>query len=131
MSISKLIGPATLLLALHGCAVDAPLPQQGQTVVDLHSKSGYEMTARRVNGTPATDLHDFQFTGSKQSLEIGLTRRDFRGIHRLCVATLTYDDFLPDQRYSLIESTGDGGTGVQLVDGSGSIVAHVDKVPCL
>lgn len=131
MSISKTIGSATLLLALHGCAVDAPLPQEGQTVVDLHSKSGYELAARRVNGTPVADLRNFQFTGSKQSLEIGLTRLDYRGIHRLCIATLTYDEFLPNQRYSLIESTIGGGTGIQLVDSGGSVVAHVDKVPCL
>lgn len=131
MSIPKTVGAAALLLVVHGCAVDPTRPQPGQTVVDLDSTSGTEMVARRANETPASDLRTFQFTGPRQSLEVGLTRRDYRGIRRLCIATLTYDEFLPDQHYSLIQSTTGGRVGVQLVDRSGSIVAHVDEVPCL
>lgn len=131
MSILKSIVFATLLLTLEGCAVETPRPEHGQTVVDLRTTSGNEMVARRLNKTPVSVMNRFQFTGNRQSLEIGLASQDYRGIHRLCIATLTYDEFQPNHRYSLIEGRVDGHTSVQLADSRGTIVAHVDKIPCL
>lgn len=131
MSILKSIGFATLLLCLEGCAIEAPRPEHGQTVVDLRSTSGNEMVARRLNKTPVSGMNRFQFTGNRQSLEIGLARQDYRGIHRLCIATLSYDEFQPNQRYSIIEANVDGHASVQLVDSRGATVAQVDKIPCL
>lgn len=131
MSILKAGLTATLLLALIGCTANGYHPEQGQTIVDLHSTSGNEMIARRLNRLPASDFNSFQFTGGKHTLEIGLARQDYRGVHRLCIATLTYDGFQPNHHYSITESNTGGHLGIQLADNNGTIVAQVDKIPCL
>ncbi|MDH0746907.1 hypothetical protein N5D61_11180 [Pseudomonas sp. GD03842] len=131
MSILNPIGCATLLLLLAACATEASRPEDGQTVVDLRPTPGNEMVARRLGQAPVSNMNSFRFTGSKQSLEIGLARQDYRGIHRRCVTTLNYDDFQPDQRYSITEGSVDGQASVRLADSNGRVVAQVDKIPCL
>ncbi|GFM64278.1 hypothetical protein PSCICJ_03960 [Pseudomonas cichorii] len=100
-------------------------------MVYIKAQSGNEMFARSLDAQRATSLNQFNVSAGKHTMDMGLVRVAYQNSHRRCVATLTYDNFLPDSSYTLIESGSVGDVKVALMDSEGKTVAETDKLPCL
>lgn len=127
----KLAYPVLALSILSGCATVTPSPADGKSVVELKAQAGNELTARRLDTRPASSLSHFQVSGGNHTLEVGLVRPGYRDSQQRCVGTVSYEAFMPNQRYTLIENTTGESVRLALVDDQGTTVARTDQVACL
>lgn len=131
MTQLNLTASLMLLSLLSGCATDPQTPKAGESIVYLNAQSGNEMLARNLDAQAATSLSHFNVSPGKHSMEVGLVRTGYQNSYRRCVATLTYDNFVPDHRYTLVEVSSGSTVKIALTDSEGKTVAEADKVPCL
>lgn len=119
------------LAALSGCASGPKTLKSGESVVYLKAQSGNELLARKLDTQRPAQLNQFNISAGKHTMEVGLVKIGYQNSQRRCIASLTYEDFLPDRSYTLVESTSGADVKVALIDGEGKTVAQTDEVPCL
>lgn len=119
------------LSALAGCATETSNPEPGKSVVNIEAYAGDDMIARRLDTNQAKRLNGFVVSPGRHSLELGIVMIGYQNSHRRCTATLDYDGFVADERYTLVQSRADAEVKVSLMDSRGVEVAQAGKVPCL
>jgi hypothetical protein len=130
----KLLTFATALLsvaAIAGCTTGTPRAEPGKSIVDIEAHAGDDMIARRLDGNQANSLNHFIVSPGRHSMELGIVMIGYQNSHRRCTATLDYDGFAADERYTLVQSRADVEVKVSLLDSRGVAVAQAGKVPCL
>ncbi|WP_456293115.1 PA0061/PA0062 family lipoprotein [Pseudomonas sp. AK106] len=116
---------------IAGCATGTTRPEPGESVINIEAHAGDDMIARRLDGNQANSLNHFIVSPGRHSMELGIVMIGYQNSHRRCTATLDYDGFAADERYTLVQSRADAEVKVSLVDSRGVAVAQAGKVPCL
>lgn len=132
----KYLNTIFLVVSFTGLAACAASPastsvKEGQSLVTLESRIGHDMIARRLDEEQAPSLTHFTLSQPRHTLEVGITKPGVHDTHRRCIANVTYDQFVANQHYTLVESTSDTGLDVALIDGTGKSVARAGSVACL
>ena len=98
---------STLLLGITATGCSTPLPEQQSTGawVDVVSRAGHQLSARRQDGVNTNDTRYFQLTPGAHTLELRLSYErsagKARSQWRTCRVELEYADFIAGQRYSI------------------------------
>ncbi|WP_260416277.1 hypothetical protein [Pseudomonas cichorii] len=119
------------ILILAACSTQPSAIKKGESVVHLQAQTGNEMTARRLDQQRAQNLTQFQVSEGKHELELGLVQMGYQQSQRRCVATLAYDNFMADQRYTLIEKNSGADLHIALIDSDGKTLTQTRQVACL
>lgn len=132
MNPIKIICTLILLQGLAGCTTEPTTPEDGQSKVNLQAQPGDEMIARRLDEERSKNLKYFIVSSGEHKMELGIVKWGYQERPRTCLATLSFSDFLPNQSYDLVESSGLGrNVTVTLIDSKGNTIAKNDKVACL
>lgn len=133
MSPIKIICTVILLHGLAGCTTGPATLADGQSKINLQAQPGDEMNARRLDNEQSKNLKYFIVTSGEHQMELGIIKWGLQAERpRTCLATLSYEGFLPNQSYDLVESSALGrNVAVALIDNKGNTVAKNDKVACL
>ncbi|WP_214509165.1 PA0061/PA0062 family lipoprotein [Pseudomonas brassicacearum] len=131
MNLAKLTASIILITGLAGCATELPTLKDGESIVNLHEQIGDEMLARRLDTQRAENLTYFKVSPGAHAMELGVVTKGYQESQHRCVATLSYDNFLPNERYTLMESSAGKEVKIELMDSKGNILAKTDKMPCL
>ncbi|MNP74121.1 hypothetical protein D3C76_1709430 [compost metagenome] len=89
------------------------------------------MLARRLDTQRAENLTYFKVSPGAHTMEVGVVTKGYQESQHRCVATLSYDNFLPNERYTLMESSAGKEVKIELMDSKGNTLAQTDKMPCL
>lgn len=131
MNLAKLTATIILITGLAGCATELPVLKEGESIVNLHEQIGDEMLARRLDMQRAENLTYFKVSPGAHSMELGIVTKGYQESQHRCIATLAYDNFLPNEHYTLMESSAGREVKIELIDSKGNTLAKTDKVPCL
>ena len=131
MNLAKLTATIILITGLAGCATELPVLKDGESIVNLHEQIGGEMLARRLDMQRAENLTYFKISPGAHTMELGVVTKSYQESQHRCVATLSYDNFLPNEHYTLMESSAGREVKIELMDSEGNTLAQTDKVPCL
>jgi hypothetical protein len=132
MKYLTLAATVTLISSLLGCAATTPAPlKEGESIVSLQAQLGDKMLARRLDTQRVSTFDHFTVLPGKHTMELGIVKADYQGTSRRCVALLAYDNFLPNQRYTLIQNSAGADVRVALVDSQGQTLAQTSNIACL
>lgn len=131
MNLAKLTATLIFITGLAGCATELPVLKEGESIVNLHEQIGDEMLARRLDTQRAENLTYFKVSPGAHSMELGIVTKSYQESQHRCIATLSYDKFLPNEHYTLMESSAGKEVKVELIDSKGNTLVQTDKVPCL
>lgn len=131
MNIAKLTASIILIAGLAGCATEIPKLKDGESIVNLQEQIGDEMLARRLDTQRAENLTYFKVSPGPHTMELGIVTKSYQESQHRCIATLSYDNFLPNEHYTLLESSAGREVKIELIDSKGNTLAQTDKVPCL
>ncbi|WP_244160389.1 hypothetical protein [Pseudomonas graminis] len=131
MKLHTLVAALMTVSVLAGCATGTTRPEPGESVINIEAHAGDDMIARRLDGNQANSLNRFIVSPGRHSMELGIVMIGYQNSHRRCTATLDYDGFAADERYTLVQSRADAEVKVSLLDSRGVALAEAGKVPCL
>lgn len=131
MNLTKLTATIILITGLAGCATEPPVLKEGESIVNLHEQVGDEMLARRMDMQRAENLTYFKVSPGAHTMELGIVTKGYQESQHRCVATLSYDNFLPNEHYTLMESSAGKEVKIELMDSKGNTLAQTDNMPCL
>lgn len=130
MKLAKLTAAIILITGLAGCATELPTLKDGESIINLHEQIGDEMLARRLDMQRAENLTYFKISPRAHTMELGVVTKGYQESQHRCVATLSYDNFLPNEHYTLMESSAGREVKIEFMDSKGNTLAQTDKVPC-
>jgi|GEM_PF-3182782 hypothetical protein len=131
MKLAKLVGALIVTTGLAGCATEPPTLKNGESIVNLQAQSGDQMIARRLDTQRAENLTYFKVLPGARTMELGIVTKGYQENQHRCIATLAYNDFLPNEHYTLNQSSSGREVKVELFDSKGNALAQTDKVACL
>ncbi|MBV4521143.1 hypothetical protein KVG88_13825 [Pseudomonas sp. SWRI74] len=131
MNLAKITATIILITGLAGCGTAPPVLEDGESIVRLHEQVTDEMLARRLDMQRAENLTYFKVSPGAHTMELGVVTKGYQESQNRCVATISYDNFVPNEHYTLMQSSAGREVKIQLMDSKGNTLAQTDKIPCL
>lgn len=131
MKLAKLVVALIVTTGLAGCATEPPTLKKGESIVNLQTQIGDQMLARRLDAQRSENLTYFKVLPGARTMELGIVTKGYQENQHRCVATLAYNNFLPNEYCTLNQSSSEREVKVELFDSKGSALAQTDKVACL
>lgn len=131
MKFAKSVVALIVATGLAGCATEPPTLENGESIVILQTQIGDQMLARRLDGQRAENLTYFIVLPGARTMELGIVTKGYQENQHRCIATLAYNNFLPNEHYTLNQSSSGREVKVELLDSKGNALTQIDKVACL